>query len=519
MDNPGLHTRAKIAGRFIAVLIPILLAAAVGYVTGVRPVLVAQNAALAANFTAAVFVFLGLLGATMCAAAWWVADQVCKPIGLLADRAKGFAKTDFRSPVPCIELKGLVGEIARSLAIFRKDGDAYLESQKDKGRLEAEAAEQRRQIEEERQRHEDAITRNAAEQAMVVKALASGLEHLANGDLTYRITEDFAPAYVKLRDDFHVAMDHLRDAMKVIVVNAQGIRTSAEEMSQASDDLSRRTEQQAASLEETAAALDEITATVRKTADGALHAIQVVTTAKADAERSGAVTRGAIAAMGEIESSARQITQIIGVIDEIAFQTNLLALNAGVEAARAGDAGRGFAVVASEVRSLALRSAEAAKEIKGLISLSAAQVTSGVQLVGQTGEALEGIAAKVGQIDGVVAEIATAAREQATALNEVNSAINLMDQVTQQNAAMVEESTAASHALASEADELGRLVSRFRVGEVRVGENGRMLDRRTRPAAPPATRVRAAAPMRGFDGGAATARKLTPIDEEGWEEF
>ena len=518
MDNPGLHTRAKIAGRFIAVLIPILLIAAAGFMTTLRPGLAADSPALAARATAGFFVFLGLLGCVLSGVAWWVANEVTAPLDKIAARAKGFAKVDFASPVPCLDLKGQMGEIARALDAFGKGGATFMEQVKDRNRLEAEAAAQRVQMEEERQRHEAAAARAAAEQAIVVEALATGLENLANGDLTYRITEDFAPAYKKLRDDFHAAIEHLRDAMKVIVVNAQGIRTSAEEMSQASDDLSRRTEQQAASLEETAAALDEITATVRKTADGATHAIQVVTTAKADAERSGAVTRGAIAAMGEIESSARQITQIIGVIDEIAFQTNLLALNAGVEAARAGDAGRGFAVVASEVRSLALRSAEAAKEIKGLISLSAAQVTSGVALVGQTGEALEGIAAKVGQIDGVVAEIATAAREQATALNEVNSAINLMDQVTQQNAAMVEESTAASHALATEADELGRLVSRFRVGEVRVGENGRMLERRA-GSAPPLPRTRSAAPLRGFDGGAATARKLAPIDEEGWEEF
>ena len=519
MDNPGLHTRAKIAGRFIAVLIPILLATAVGYMIGIRPLLAAAPAGVASEVTSAVFVILGLLGATMCAAAWWVADQVTRPLDKLVVRAKGYSKVDFTSPVPCIDMKGQIGELARALDAFGRGGVTFMEQVKDRNRLQAEAEEQRRLMDEERRQHEVAAAQAAADQAVVVQALATGLESLANGDLTYRITDDFAPAYVKLRDDFHAAIDQLREAMRVIVVNAQGIRTSAEEMSQASDDLSRRTEQQAASLEETAAALDEITATVRKTADGAIHAIQVVTTAKADAERSGAVTRGAIAAMGEIEASARQITQIIGVIDEIAFQTNLLALNAGVEAARAGDAGRGFAVVASEVRSLALRSAEAAKEIKGLISLSAAQVTSGVTLVGQTGEALEGIAAKVGQIDGVVAEIATAAREQATALNEVNSAINLMDQVTQQNAAMVEESTAASHALATEADELGRLVSRFRVGEVRTGESGRMLERRAHPAAAPITRVRASAPLRGYDGGAATARKLAPIDEEGWEEF
>jgi methyl-accepting chemotaxis protein len=219
--------------------------------------------------------------------------------------------------------------------------------------------------------------------------------------------------------------------------------------------------------------------------------------------------------MSQIETSARQIAQIIGVIDEIAFQTNLLALNAGVEAARAGDAGRGFAVVASEVRSLALRSADAAKEIKSLISMSAAQVAAGVQLVGQTGEALDGIVAKVGEIDGVVSEIATAAKEQATALNEVNSAINLMDQVTQQNAAMVEESTAASHALAAEADELNRLMEQFNVGD--EGLRGRAAAA-PRPTPRP-RRVNRLQAVGGYAGGAATARVLTPVDEDGWEQF
>ena len=252
--------------------------------------------------------------------------------------------------------------------------------------------------------------------------------------------------------------------MKVIRSTTGGIQTGASEISQASDDLSKRTEQQAATLEETAAALDHITATVRKTAEGSIQASSVVAGAKDDAEKSGVVVREAVAAMGQIEQSAQQISQIIGVIDEIAFQTNLLALNAGVEAARAGDAGKGFAVVASEVRSLAQRSAEAAKEIKTLISTSSKQVNQGVALVGQTGEALQRIVSKVLEITGLVSEISASAQEQATALAQVNTAVNQMDQVTQQNAAMVEQSTAASHALTREAGELARLMARFQTG-------------------------------------------------------
>jgi methyl-accepting chemotaxis protein len=320
------------------------------------------------------------------------------------------------------------------------------------------------QIELERRSSEAERVARAEEQASVVRGLAQGLGHLAEGDLTARIEQAFPGEYEKLRADFNQAMGKLQQAMQTIAVNAGGIRTGAGEISQASDDLSRRTEQQAASLEQTAAALDEITATVRKTAEGSKQANGVVATTRADAEASGNVVKETVAAMAEIEKSSKQISQIIGVIDEIAFQTNLLALNAGVEAARAGEAGRGFAVVASEVRALAQRSSEAAKEIKGLISASSQHVETGVELVGDAGKALQGIVVKVNEISGLVSEIAASAQEQATALAEVNTAINQMDQVTQQNAAMVEESTAASHSLTQEADELMNLISRFQTG-------------------------------------------------------
>jgi methyl-accepting chemotaxis protein len=241
------------------------------------------------------------------------------------------------------------------------------------------------------------------------------------------------------------------------------VGASADEIAAAADDTARRSEQQAASLEETAAALDEITATVKRASQGAGEASRVVTATRSDAAHSGEVVRGAVSAMNQIESSSQQISQIVGVIDEIAFQTNLLALNAGVEAARAGDSGRGFAVVAQEVRALAQRSADAAKEIKALISASTTQVGEGVRLVGQTGEALDGIVLKVGEIDALVSELAASAREQATGLNEVNAAVNQMDQGVQQNAAMVEQSTAVSHGLKSEISGLVRMIGRFEV--------------------------------------------------------
>jgi len=316
---------------------------------------------------------------------------------------------------------------------------------------------ERRQVEAERKAIQD-------EQDHVVSVLAQSLTGLARGDLTARIDAQFDGRYAVLKQDFNAAVDSLRDAMGAISEAAGGMEGSANEIASASNDLSKRTEQQAASLEETAAALDEITATVRRSADGAKQASATASAASADADRSGEVVREAVAAMGEIEKSSGQITQIIGVIDEIAFQTNLLALNAGVEAARAGEAGRGFAVVAQEVRALAQRSADAAKEIKTLIASSTAQVERGVRLVGDTGQALSGIVAKVGEIDALIREIAVSSQEQATGLNGVNSAVNQMDQVTQQNAAMVEEANAASASLRSEAQDLARQVSRFQTG-------------------------------------------------------
>ena len=252
-----------------------------------------------------------------------------------------------------------------------------------------------RRCEAERAANEAARAEAAKQQEFVVHSVATGLEKLSAGDLLFRLTTAFSGDYEKLRGDFNAAMATLQETMQSIATNTQGVRSGAEEITQASDDLSRRTEQQAASLEETAAALDQITATVRRTAEVANEARDLVSTSKADAERSGDVVRETVGAMDGIETSSKQIANIIGVIDEIAFQTNLLALNAGVEAARAGDAGRGFAVVATEVRALAQRSADAAKEIKALISASGQQVETGVKLVSETGQALGRIVTQV----------------------------------------------------------------------------------------------------------------------------
>jgi methyl-accepting chemotaxis protein len=328
------------------------------------------------------------------------------------------------------------------------------------------------------------------ERALVADSIGVALAKLAGKNLTYRLSSELPDVYRKLQADFNGAIEQLEAVMKRVTGSASAIHAGTREISNAADDLSHRTEQQAASLEETAAALHEITATVEKSAEGATHARDVVASANEDAKKSAIVVRQAVEAMDAIAKSAQQISRIIGVIDEIAFQTNLLALNAGVEAARAGDAGRGFAVVASEVRALAQRSAEAAKEIKGLISASTTQVDHGVKLVAETGAALGRIVTQVTEINDVIGEIAAGAKEQATALAEVNTAINQMDQVTQQNATMVEQSTAATHSLSQETEQLASLIGQFQVG----GERGHdALRRQLQESAPHAFRQPAAA--------------------------
>jgi len=328
----------------------------------------------------------------------------------------------------------------------------------------ADAYENLRQVIVDHAADEQIIAEANAAQARLVQMLGDGLSKIAQKDLTCRLTEKVPYAYRGLQADFNTAVDQLSEAIADVAESTQVLGAGMRETVAAADDLSRRAERHAANLEQTAAALADITATVGRTAEDAEQARQIVDGTSRDAEKSGIIVRQAIGAMGDIDQSSRKIGQIIGVIDSIATQTNLLALNAGVEAARAGEAGRGFAVVAAEIRDLARRCAKAAKEIEDLISVSNAQIGRGVALVGETGDALARIVEQIARVNDVVAEIAGRARQQAANLIEVNMAVGQMDQFTQQNAAMAEETTAVNHRLGEETKELIELISRFRVG-------------------------------------------------------
>ena len=429
---------------------------------------------------------------------WVFRSTVCTPYVATVVRMEGIAAGDLTTPIAYTHHQDCVGRMVQAMEVFRANGQVVKDAERS--------------------------------QQLLVQQLGDGLSRLAASDVSYRINDPFPADYERLRADFNAAMDAVSEVLSAVRQSTNGINSGANDIRQASDDLSQRTEQQAASLEQTAAAMDQITGTVRETAAGATRAHAVVSETRDEAEQSGDVVRRAVDAMNGIERASAEIGDIITVIDGIAFQTNLLALNAGVEAARAGDAGKGFAVVASEVRALAQRSADAAKDVKAKINASSDQVATGVELVSETGKALQRIIGRIGEISALVGTIATSADQQATGLQQVNTAVSEMDGVTQQNAAMVEQATAAARSLADEAQALARQVDRFTLGanahpagmsppvrhaptpsavhrlQARVAQVSREM------TAPPRRKVAAA-------GGGAAAAVAPVASDDDWTEF
>ena len=366
--------------------------------------------------------------------------NISRPIVALANGMEAVAEKNYTTELTNTERADEIGILARNLANLRE-------------RLEAsDEAEAQRQ----RQQHD---------QARVVREMGEALQFLADGDLTRKVENPFEADYEALRTDFNRTVENLRRLIGSVIANVDEIKLRSDRISSSSDELTHRTENQAATLEETAAALDQLTASVAASSKNAREIETIVQNTRKQASASEPVVQNAVAAMNEIEKSSDAISQIIGVIDDIAFQTNLLALNAGVEAARAGDAGRGFAVVASEVRALAQRSSDAAKEIKGLISGSAQQVRRGVNLVAEAGDALTNIVSQIAHISTLMTEIAASSEAQSTGLTELNLGVSQLDKVTQQNSAMVEESTASSRALKKQASTLASVTSQFKLPE------------------------------------------------------
>ncbi|WP_025659027.1 methyl-accepting chemotaxis protein [Rhizobium sp. IBUN] len=376
------------------------------------------------------------------------------PLSAMRDYMAILAGGDYSKEVPFSHRVDEIGEMARAVTVFR-------ESAQERNKIrEHQDAERLAQAQRDAALAASKADEDAGRERIIV-SLSRGLDRLSRGDLTVQLNEPFAPDYERLREQFNSSVRTLSGTMRDIATATTTVRTGTSEIATSTDDLARRTEHQAASLEQAASALDQITVTVKNSSERAHEANAMMTVTKESASYSATVVHEAVAAMEKIEASSVQIGEIINVIDEIAFQTNLLALNAGVEAARAGEAGKGFAVVAQEVRDLAGRSAKLAKEIKQLVETSSSQVSTGVALVNRTGEALNSIDQQVLKVTTLIEAIVRSSSEQTTALVEVNAAVNTMDSVTQQNAAMAEETSAACRELGNEALHLNHLLSRF----------------------------------------------------------
>jgi methyl-accepting chemotaxis protein len=467
-----------------------------------------------------------------------VTKRVAVPLQKLSEAMRKLAGGDFDVVLPGLERKDEIGAMANAVEEFkvlalekaRRETDEAMQRQQAEVEIQAKAAaEQRKQAE--------AQAHAAEEQARIVRLLAQGLVKMSEGDLTHRLSEGFTESYRQIKDDFNTMAARLQETIGSIVLATREITNASAELSGSTTDLSQRTEEQAASLEQTSASMEEISATVRKNAENAQQANQSANNTREVADRGGQVVAKAVDAMARIEESSRKISDIIGVIDEIARQTNLLALNAAVEAARAGEAGRGFAVVASEVRSLAQRSSQAAKDIKDLITNSNSQVKDGVDLVNRAGAALHEIVDSIKDVVQIVSDIANASAEQATGLEEVNKALTQMDEVTQQNSALVEENAATSKTLEQQAKLMDERVAAFHLdvagaaaAPARVQRPVAQPSRGPAAKAPPIVtpkRAPLAAPKRaaaGANGGGPVGRMQAAIatainTDDDWKEF
>ncbi|MCA0921399.1 methyl-accepting chemotaxis protein [Pseudooceanicola nanhaiensis] len=387
---------------------------------------------------------------------WFAGRSISKPFTVLGQRLRAMASGDYASPIPFTHRGEDVGDLARNLENLRN-------------RLATAEGER------------TARDQQAAEQQVVVDRLSAGIAELAAGNLTAEITAPFASDYEGLRRGFNNALTRLNETITSLVGAASEIDSNAREVENASNDLSQKAIEQAANLEETAAAITELSASVKSTADSASDADRVMARAREDAETSGRVVGHAMTAMDQISGSSQKITQVTSVIEDLAFQTNLLALNAGVEAARAGEAGRGFAVVASEVRALAQRSSEAAKEINALISESAENVVNGVDLVDKAGKSFESLISDFEKVSASVSTIAAAAREQSAGLEEINTAVDQLDGVTQKNAAVATQVHGTGKVMVNEAAKLNQIAASFRI--VSGGPLPTRRELATRPAA------------------------------------
>jgi methyl-accepting chemotaxis protein len=473
-----------------------------------------MSAALQINMAIGALVVLVLAGAAL-----FGTLTIARPMQALTAGMRELASGNFDIVLPGVGRKDEIGGIAGAV-------DEFKQKLAEKMRLEAEKEQEiarREQAErEERARKEAEAARLVAE---VVAELGQGLENLARGNLTYRVSKEFSAEYKKVQDDFNAAIEQLQDTVTRIASSSTEISNAASEISTATTDLSQRTEEQAASLEQTSASMEEIAATVKKNAENAQHANELTQGAREVAGKGESVVAEAVTAMAQIEESSRKISDIISVIDEIARQTNLLALNAAVEAARAGEAGRGFAVVASEVRSLAQRSSQAAKDIKDLIINSSSQVEDGVQLVNRAGDSLKEILSSIRSVAEIVSDIANASAEQAAGIDQINKALAQMDEVTQQNSALVEENAATAKTLADQSTALDGRVAVFQLDEKPAGAAPAapvgpkpLVVVAAKPAAPAPKRAKvmvSRGPARQMQAALATAVEHDPA----WKEF